>query len=150
MVGGLLMPVWRRILIHHSGAADTKGVDTESIRRWHVDGNGWRDIGYHGVVEMVGVEYEFRDGRPLTMVGAHCPGQNSIALGLCLVGNFTYDPPPEAQIIVAAERCTEWCVRFGIGVESIYPHRQFRATECPGRVDMTRLRALVAQHMAND
>lgn len=53
------------------------------IRRWHVEGNGWSDIGYHFVIDRdgsVGV------GRPLDKQGAHVKGHNATSIGICLIG----------------------------------------------------------------
>lgn len=47
------------------------------IRRWHLD-NGWRDIGYHGVIFADG---EVIEGRAWSQIGAHVVGQNSGSLG---------------------------------------------------------------------
>ena len=41
------------------------------IRRWHVEANGWRDIGYH---HLIGRGGEHGVGRPETEIGAHVIG----------------------------------------------------------------------------
>ena len=53
------------------------------IRRWHVQGNGWRDIGYHHVIGRGG---EHATGRPETAIGAHVIGHNAGTIGICLIG----------------------------------------------------------------
>ena len=138
-------PKWQRILIHHSASEDGDGVDAEAIRRFHVEVRGWREVGYHQLIERIGNTYQAVSGRPLYMEGAHCPGQNQIALGLCLVGDYSKVAPPMDQMRVAAEVCADWCGRFDIPTEEIHPHRKFKATLCPGRVDVEMLRYLVDQ-----
>lgn len=142
------MSRWMRVLVHHSAGPDTAGLDAEGIRRFHTApppaGRGWKDIGYHGLVERQGEAYVFVHGRPLDMAGSHCPGQNTIALGLCLVGNFSEIEPPEAQVAAAARAIAEWCERFGISPGEIHPHRAFRQTECPGKVPVFEIRERVA------
>lgn len=130
------MPIaWQRILIHHSATP----VDTppEAIFSYHTlpppRGRGWRNVGYNFLVHKNGEKYSVRDGRPMTIPGAHCPGQNQIALGVCLIGDFTKEPPPDAQLAVAADLCSELCKRWGILPIDIRPHRAFRKTECPGK-----------------
>lgn len=137
---------WRRILIHHS--ATGPGVTAAQIREFHVKQRGWQDIGYHGVILGAPHGFEFAPGRSLAIAGAHCPGQNSIALGLCLVGNFTLNPPPSEQLNATALKCADWCLEFGIEVDEIHAHRQHRATECPGLVPIKELRSIVRKLMA--
>lgn len=139
------MPAWSRILIHHSGAKDSNGADHESIARYHVKGRGWRAIGYHGIVELYGGEYRYFPGRPLTMEGSHEISQNREALGLCLAGDFTNEPPPADQVRLAAERCAKWCIDFGISPDEIHPHRDYRSTICPGKVPVDEIRRQVAR-----
>lgn len=136
---------WRQIVVHHS--ATGSGVTAGQIREFHVRERGWKDIGYHGVV--LGAPHDFAavPGRRLTMPGAHTAGQNLWSLGLCLVGNFVDAPPPLEQIMSAAKLAAEWCDEFGIGPMAIHPHRKFKATECPGRVDIDDLRARVGYYL---
>ena len=53
------------------------------IRRWHVEGDGWRDIGYH---HLIGRGGEHAAGRPETAIGAHVAGRNNGTVGICLIG----------------------------------------------------------------
>lgn len=78
------------IVIHTVGAADKNGrpivsdPTAESIRRYHVDTLGWRDIGYAAVVRMSG---EIEQGRPEIQVGSHVEGFNSLSLGVVFCGH---------------------------------------------------------------
>lgn len=140
------MPTWRRILVHHSATGPS--VTAAQIRDFHVKERGWRDIGYHAVVLGYPHGFAVEPGRPLAMPGAHCPGQNSIALGVCMVGNFENAVPPPLQLAALAVHCADWCLRFEIPVSEIRAHREFRQTVCPGRVDMAQLRAQVEAILA--
>lgn len=124
---------WREILIHHSGSPDTGGLDAEGIRRYHMEVKGWAEVGYHHLCELDGDQYIHVPGRPETMQGAHSPGHNQTALGVCLVGDFTDSPPPLAQLLVTAELCANLCRKYDIRAMDIRPHRAFRKTECPGK-----------------
>ena len=53
------------------------------IRRWHVQDNGWRDIGYHFVIDRDGTVAR---GRPVERTGAHTKGKNTGTIGVCLIG----------------------------------------------------------------
>ncbi|MCB1033865.1 MAG: N-acetylmuramoyl-L-alanine amidase [Acidobacteria bacterium] len=126
---------WKGVVIHHSASPDAPGVDAEMFRVWH-QARGWRDIGYHFIVEKVGQFYEVVAGRPLWMVGSHCPGKNRTHLGVCLAGDFMVEGPPEEQLRLAASHVAGLVVAFGMGRDSVEPHhdaaRPDRPTECPG------------------
>jgi hypothetical protein len=55
------------------------------IRRWHVQQRGWRDIGYHWVIDRDGA---VAPGRKETEVGAHVEGHNRGTIGICLLGGY--------------------------------------------------------------
>jgi len=78
-----------KIIIHCS--ASGKKTTVEDIRRWHVQERGWTDIGYHFIITQDGI---IHNGRPAYKVGAHCVGENSGSIGICLVGNHEFS---EAQ-----------------------------------------------------
>lgn len=83
-----------RIVVHC--AASTPGMNTSAadIRRWHVDENGWRDIGYHYVITRDGT---LETGRPLEQAGAHVAGFNADSIGICLSGGLNDDHQPDAN-----------------------------------------------------
>lgn len=123
---------WTEIVIHHSAGRGRTSAHWEGIRRDHVERRGWLDIGYHW-----GIGYEDERpvllvGRPERMIGSHCPGKNSTALGVCFLGDFTTKPPEPEVLAFGAAVLSELCDRHHIGHRSIHPHRKFRATECPG------------------
>jgi len=126
-------PRWTHLMIHHSAGGDTAGLETEAFRTWHVTERGWADIGYHYVVERIGVTYQALAARPLFMPGAHCPGWNQTAVGICLAGNFEAAPPPSRQLEVAARLTAGLCAALLIPPAAILQHRDHRATACPGR-----------------
>jgi N-acetylmuramoyl-L-alanine amidase len=139
---------WTGVMIHHSAGTDTSRADIQAIRRHHVEVNGWADVGYHFVCELVGSRYEVIAGRPLTQDGAHCPGRNKDTIGFCLVGNFTAAAPPTAQWALAARHVAGLCAVLGIGADKVLAHRDHRATECPGkRFDLKRFRELVWSYL---
>lgn len=57
-------------------------------KRWHVDGNGWSDIGYHYLVDRDGTVTE---GRPIEKSGAHARGHNTGSVGIALWGGHSGD-----------------------------------------------------------
>ncbi|MFC1678927.1 peptidoglycan recognition family protein [Elusimicrobiota bacterium] len=133
-----------RIIIHHSDNPvddETKALeDAESweaaasharnIRAVHRQANGWRDIGYHYLVDWDG---RLLEGRAVDRLGSHTDKHNSGSIGIVLMGDFSRQKPTLAQVL-ALKRLCAWLLReHEIAPEEIYGHRDFNATECPGR-----------------
>lgn len=138
--------IWTEIIVHHSASPDSDDPDTPSITRWHVEGRGWSDVGYHFLVELVDGKYEVCSGRPLAKVGAHCIGHNKTGIGVCFVGDFSSRPVPEAQMQAGAELIARLMHEWNIPIQKVSPHKKFWATACPGeRFDITLLRQMVLQ-----
>jgi hypothetical protein len=139
-------------MVHHSLTADGATVSWPAIRRFHVETNGWTDIGYHFGVERVadlgGFSIEALVGRPVTEHAAACPqgGMNSLAFHVCVVGNFDDAEPGDDVLRVLADRIVRPLMReHGIPAENIVGHHDYNpAKTCPGtKFDLERLRRLV-------
>ena len=76
------------IVVHCSATPEGKHFSTETIKKWHVEGNKWSDIGYHYVIELDGT---IKKGRPLKRAGAHVKFLNKKSIGICYVGGMTAD-----------------------------------------------------------
>lgn len=126
-------PTWTHILIHHSAGPDSDSAETIAYRKYHKDVRGWQDIGYHFVVEKLAGEWVAIAGRSLRLAGAHCPGMNSRAIGVCLAGNFEESRPPAGQLERAARLVADLCHGLYIPVEQIERHLDHRQTACPGK-----------------
>lgn len=131
---------WQKIVIHHSASpvtvrqgGRTIPVDVGVIREWHLK-NGWSDIGYHFVILPDG---SCQEGRPLFRQGAHCVAghRNFIGIGICLVGNFSLDEVPDAQLNGLIDKVVELLPAYHLKIEDMELHREVpgAATECPGR-----------------
>lgn len=121
------------ICIHHSATQDGRHLDTEAIRRYHVDVNGWDDIGYHAVVERVNGVPLVHPGRPMVMQGAHCPQLNATHFGLCIVGNFDLDAPDNDLLDVAADWCRQQMEQNHMQLKNIEYHCDYSHKTCPGK-----------------
>jgi hypothetical protein len=103
------------------------------IRRWHMD-RGWRDIGYHWIIDRDG---SIASGRKEQDRPAHAKGHNHDTVAVCLIGghgssetdafedNFT--PQQEAMLRALI---LDWETRYD-GI-TIHGHNEVAAKACPG------------------
>ncbi len=104
------------------------------IRRWHVQQRGWRDIGYHWVIDRDGT---VAPGRRETEIGAHVENHNRGTLGICLLGGFgaSADDLFEknftgAQAAAVKRLISE--IKWRTEIERISGHNDYSAKACPG------------------
>jgi hypothetical protein len=122
------------IIIHHSWSPDQKSYrEAESIsgiQRFHMDGNGWDDIGYHYLIGPDGLIFR---GRPEEVVGAHCV-PNSGKVGICLLGNYDpdFDPLPEKGWDSLKKLTIALSSKYDIPPDMLFGHRDFSPKSCPG------------------
>jgi len=81
----------KEIVIHCAATKLTQDIGAEDIKKWHVSGNGWQDIGYHYVIRLDG---SIEKGRDIGIAGAHCRGHNFKSVGICLVGGLDENMNP--------------------------------------------------------
>jgi hypothetical protein len=151
----------RMAFVHHTaGTNDYSRLDAPAIVRgievYHVQGNGWNDIGYNALVDRFGTVYEGRyGGIDRNVVGAHAKGFNTGSFGIAVIGDFSTADPPQAAVD-ALVRTLAWRLdlahvdplssvstissgneRFGSGIpvllRTISGHRDTGLTECPGQ-----------------
>lgn len=80
------------IVVHCSATTPLQDIGVKEIRDWHVNENGWSDIGYHYVIRRNGF---IEDGRPIARAGAHARGYNKKSIGVCYVGGVNINGDPE-------------------------------------------------------
>lgn len=112
------------IVLHHSGVKVLQSV--EIIHNYHKN-KGWAGIGYHFYVRKDGSVYR---GRPENMAGAHCPGVNSISLGICAESDFEQEIMNDVQKNAIVELIKNIKSRYNI--QWIKGHREILSTDCPG------------------
>ena len=74
-----------KIILHCAATPEGRDISMETIKSWHVKGNGWSDIGYHYVIELDGT---IKEGRPMHRSGAHTKGHNTGSIGVCYIGGI--------------------------------------------------------------
>lgn len=121
-----------KIIIHHSATEDGKVLSSfNAIKKYHMETNGWNDIGYHYVIEYVKNVPTIQKGRDDKTVGAHTVGQNSQSIGICVVGNFDKTVPDDAIIDKLVELIKD--IRIYNGYLPIHYHNEFANKTCPGK-----------------
>lgn len=121
-----------KIIVHCSATPEGRDVKTETIKDWHVNGNHWKDIGYHYVIELDG---SIHKGRDENVIGAHCSGQNANSIGICYVGGVAKDGKTpkdtrtDAQKHSLLELLKELKAKYPNA--TIHGHREFAAKACP-------------------
>ncbi|MER7766437.1 N-acetylmuramoyl-L-alanine amidase [Kitasatospora sp. NPDC096140] len=151
----------KAVFVHHTDTATDYACSDapqmiRAIYQYHVQSNGWRDIGYNFLVDRCGTIYEGRAGGvSQPVLGAHTLGFNSDSAGVAALGTFTTEGPPQ-EIVDGISKIAAW--KLGLtgqdaaghtnltsgSSQSRYPkgtvvsfdtvsgHRDAFATECPG------------------
>lgn len=131
------------IIVHCS---DSPWANAKIIQDWHVQGNGWDDIGYHEVINngypWNTSQYQkawdgyVQHGRPLQVEGAHARGHNATSIGICLIGKpdgngvATFSP---RQSFVLRMMIDYYRYVFDIDAENVIGHRDVQEGKtCPG------------------
>lgn len=119
------------IIVHCSDTESGKAFTAADIRRWHVEGNGWKDIGYHYVIRLDGT---IEAGRPLEQVGAHCSGRNANSIGVCYIGGRADGKAADTRTIeqrvalVTLIRSLKVCFPT---INKVSGHRDYANKACP-------------------
>lgn len=133
----------------------TTNARVSEIRKWHVQDNGWRDVGYHFLIDRDGT---IAHGRPVSNVGAFEKRVNANAIGICLLGghgsqqNDAFeDHYTEAQDSSLRELIEQLQAQYPI--RKVTGHNDYSGKACPGfRVknwfERSRPRAFVASGTA--
>jgi N-acetyl-anhydromuramyl-L-alanine amidase AmpD len=113
------------VVIHHSLTEDGLTVNWDAIRKYHVETNGWSDIGYHFGVERVNGVLTTQMGRRVDLEGAHTKemNMNARSIGICVVGNFDVAPPDWATVNYLRDLIYAITANYPIPVQNVLGHR---------------------------
>jgi hypothetical protein len=167
----------RVAIVHHTAGrngysrAEAAAI-VKGIQLFHVQGNGWNDIGYNFLVDRFGTIYEGRfGGIDRNVIGAHAQGFNTGSVGIALLGTYGGTSPPSQAAQDAIARLISWrldvahvdptaFLTFASGGSDRYPtgipvlldavsgHRDTGRTECPGDALYSRLDGIAAKARA--
>ena len=119
------------IVIHCAATKASMDIGLTEIRKWHVQDNGWRDVGYHYIIRRNG---EVELGRSNGDTGAHAAGYNHKSVSVCMVGGMAEDNSAEANFTAQ-----QWTALLDLvkQLKSNYPeadvigHNEISEKECP-------------------
>jgi hypothetical protein len=124
-----LPDAYQTAVIHHSVLLESSDLDSvRAIQKLHQTDRGWADVAYHYLVGKDGIIFE---GRELGVRGTHVAGFNTGSVGICLIGDFTWEQPTPRQID-ATRRLLQW-LTYRLALTHLASHRDFNPeTRCPG------------------
>ena len=131
----------KKIIVHCSAtrtdwmAQNSPSEQLQEIRRWHVDVNGWSDIGYHAYISRTG---DVLQARPIEIQGAHTKGHNADSIGVCLAGGFGSSSEDRAvdhytpeQLAALWQFIKDARNMYGSNI-SVHGHNEYANKACPG------------------
>lgn len=139
------------VVVHHTAGhngyaqEEVPGI-LRGIQRWHIEGNGWNDVGYNAMVDRFGQVWEGRaGGLEQAVVGAHARNYNTGSFGVAVLGNYVAvqasDEALEAVAKVIGWKAdlhgfdTEGTTNgWGASRPVVVGHRDVGTTSCPGRI----------------
>jgi len=131
----------KKIIVHCSAtrtdwmAQSSPSEQLQEIRKWHVEGNGWSDIGYHAYISRTG---DILQARPIEIQGAHVKGHNADSIGVCLAGGFGSSSEDRAvdhytpeQLAALWKFIKDARDMYGDAI-SVHGHNEYANKACPG------------------
>jgi len=162
----------RFAIVHHTAGRNDysrseAAAIVKGIQLFHVQGNGWNDIGYNFLVDRFGTIYEGRyGGIDRNVIGAHALGFNTGSVGIALLGSYGSTKPSQAALDAIA-KLIAWRLdlahvdptsfvnvisggseKYARGIpvllNAVSGHRDTGLTECPGNALYPRLNSIAA------
>ncbi|NUV39994.1 peptidoglycan recognition protein [Streptomyces sp. CAI-24] len=128
----------RGFVVHYSAGPSSQTV--RQIQNYHMDSNGWSDIGYNFLVDTAG---RIHEGRGWNNEGAHTSGYNRSHIAVCFIGR---DGDATKAVKISIRSLYEKAnTVFGRTLSKTY-HSALGSTSCPGN----ELRSWVSSGMPVD
>jgi hypothetical protein len=160
-------------LVHHTAGTNSytpsqSAAIVRGIEVYHVQGNGWNDIGYNFLVDKYGQVFEGRfGGVDKNVIGAHAEGFNTGSVGVALLGTYSATTPtaaaknalvnllawrldlahvdPLSSVTVTSGGNPRFPVGTPVFLRAVSGHRDTGFTICPGAALYAQLGALARQ-----
>jgi N-acetylmuramoyl-L-alanine amidase len=152
-------------VVHHTVNSNSYNpTDSPALIRgiylFHVQANGWSDIGYNFLIDRFGQIFEGRyGGINQPVIGGHAGGFNANSTGVALIGDFTSTPVPAPMyqslrqflawklalhhidplgtvnhtVATSDCNCTNWPPGTTVTIPTLVGHRDLDQTGCPGQ-----------------
>jgi hypothetical protein len=147
-------------IVHHTAGSNSYSKSqsasiVRAIELYHVQGNGWNDIGYNFLVDKYGQVFEGRYGgitRPV--IGAHAQGFNSGSVGIAVIGDYGSTPispaaydalvsviawrldlahvDPLSKVVRVSAGNPRYAAGTAVTLNAVSGHRDVYPTSCPG------------------
>ncbi len=163
-------------IVHHTAGSNTYSASqsasiVRAIELYHVEANGWNDIGYNFLVDKYGQIFEGRyGGMTRAVIGAHALGFNVGSVGIALLGNYNSAKltsaarsalvsllawrldvahvDPLSKVVRVSEGNPRYPAGRKVTLNAISGHRDTGPTSCPGTnlyAQLPAIREAVAQ-----
>lgn len=149
------------IIVHHSDGSNTSsdwGATVRAIYDFHVNTNGWADIGYNFLIAPDGTLFEGRRANNQDVVGAHFCGYNGATMGVCMLGSYTSvnitNTAKNTLVRTLAWKCCDKSLNptatalhtsSNLNLRRISGHRDGCATACPGNTFYPNLNSIATE-----
>ena len=158
------------VVVHHTVSANRYACSQvpallRGIQRYHMDSNGWNDIGYNYLIDRCGGVWEGRaGGLTSAVIGAHTAGFNTGTVGIALIGTHSSVRPsdaarsalirltswrmdvahvaPTGTMLLTARTADRFPIDSSVSVRAMSGHRDLFPTSCPGAFSYRDLTAL--------
>lgn len=123
----------KEIILHCSATPENRDIKAKDIREWHINENGWKDIGYHYIIDIDGT---VENGRPVEQPGAHTKGHNENSIGICYIGGCdknmkSKDTRTPEQMDALLDLVYVLCEQYHLTIENIHCHNEYSDKNCP-------------------
>jgi hypothetical protein len=147
-------------IVHHTAGSNSYSSSqsasiVRAIELYHVEANGWNDIGYNFLVDKYGQIFEGRyGGMTRAVIGAHAQGFNVGSVGIALLGNYNGGRPtaaaraalvsllawrldlahvdPLSKVVRVSDGNPRYPAGRRVTLNAISGHRDTGPTSCPG------------------
>lgn len=120
------------IVLHHSGGVGSP----ESFANYHIS-KGWPGIGYHYVINKEGTIYQTNR---IDTISYNVGPENPRVVSICVIGNYDNKLLSFTQKESILDLVN--LLRVLLGNKPVKGHKEFKATDCPGKDIMEFIKTL--------